>query len=45
MRALLGLVFFVFSVGLAAQDKSYFCVAEQALGFELGIENKRPNCG
>ena len=35
MRALLGLVLFVFTLAVAAQDKSYYCVADQATGFKL----------
>jgi len=41
MRALLGLVFIVFSVGAGAQDKSYLCMADQATGFRFDKTTKK----
>ncbi len=41
MRALFGLVFVVFSVGVAAQDTSYLCMADQATGFRFDKTTKK----
>ena len=40
MRALLGLVFIVFSVGAGAQADSYLCIADQATGFKFNKTTK-----